>query len=46
MAGSFGRDFHGDPADRLIVATAIDADVPLVTKDKNIRSLRKVAAIW
>ncbi len=30
-------DFHGDPADRLIVATAIERRVPLVTRDKKIR---------
>lgn len=31
------EDFHGDPADRLIVATAIERRVPLVTRDKRIR---------
>jgi PIN domain nuclease of toxin-antitoxin system len=29
-------DFHGDPADRLIVATAIECGVPLVTADRQI----------
>lgn len=29
-------DFHGDPADRLIVATAITLGLPLVTADKKI----------
>ena len=29
-------DFHGDPADRLITATAISASATLVTADENI----------
>lgn len=31
------EEFHGDPADRLIVATAIERSVTLVTRDKRIR---------
>jgi len=34
-------DFHGDPADRLIVATAIVLGVPLVTADKSILDWNK-----
>ena len=30
-------DFHGDPADRIIVATARAFDIPLATRDKVIR---------
>lgn len=29
-------DFHGDPADRLIVATAIELGLPLITADQKI----------
>jgi PIN domain nuclease of toxin-antitoxin system len=29
-------DFHGDPVDRLLVATAAELAVPLVTKDRKI----------
>jgi PIN domain nuclease of toxin-antitoxin system len=29
-------DFHGDPADRIIVATAITLGIPLITADKKI----------
>lgn len=29
-------DFHGDPADRIIVATAITLGIPLVTADDKI----------
>ena len=37
---------HSDPADRFIVATALAHQVPLVTKDKLIRSLSFVDTIW
>jgi len=30
------KGFHKDPADRIIAATALDHDVPLVTSDKQI----------
>lgn len=29
-------DFHGDPADRLIVATAMTLGIPLITADDKI----------
>jgi PIN domain nuclease of toxin-antitoxin system len=37
---------HGDPADRLIVATAMTASAELITKDHQIRSSRLVPTIW
>lgn len=37
---------HGDPADRLIVAAALDLGVPLVTKDGNIADAGIVRVIW
>ena len=37
---------HDDPADRMIVATAIAHRAPLVSKDKRIRSFRPANAIW
>jgi PIN domain nuclease of toxin-antitoxin system len=38
-AGQLGlEDFHGDPADRMIVATALELGVPLVTADGLIRA--------
>jgi len=40
------REFHGDPADRLIVATAQAHEVELVTKDRLIRSFTKVKTVW
>ncbi len=33
---SLPGDFHGDPADRMIVATARILNVPLMTRDKKI----------
>ena len=35
------EDFHGDPADRLIVATALVLGVPLITADHQIISWNK-----
>lgn len=37
---------HGDPADRLIVATAMVRGAPLVTKDEAIRGLGFVQTVW
>lgn len=37
---------HADPADRFIVATALAFGAPLVTKDRQLRSLRIVETIW
>jgi PIN domain nuclease of toxin-antitoxin system len=46
-AGRLGSDgLHGDPADRLIVATAFAMRLPLVTKDAKIRAFSAVQAIW
>jgi PIN domain nuclease of toxin-antitoxin system len=46
-AGMLGKHgFHGDPADRIIVATAISHKASLVTKDKAIRAYGKVKTIW
>lgn len=38
--------FHGDPADRMIVATARAENAPLVTADRKIRAYRHVQTIW
>jgi len=39
-------DFHKDPADRLIVATARHSGAPLVTADLKIRSYPHVQTVW
>ncbi|MCK4803683.1 MAG: type II toxin-antitoxin system VapC family toxin [Spirochaetes bacterium] len=39
-------NFHGDPADRMIVATCMKHNVPLISKDKMIRSWGQIKVIW
>ncbi len=39
------KGFHGDPADRIIVATARAHGLPLLTRDANIRRSR-AAKLW
>ena len=38
--------FHPDPADRIIVATAIENAVPIITPDERIRSYPHVQSAW
>ena len=38
--------FHGDPADRLIVATAIVEACAIVTRDRHIRRYKGVLSVW
>ena len=40
------ENFHGDPADQLIAATAIELDVALVTADELMRASPAVRTIW
>ena len=44
LSGSF--DMHGDPADRLIVATAQTLNLPLITADHRIRGLSDLVIVW
>lgn len=39
-------EMHADPADRFIVATALRHGVPVLSKDRLLRSLRFVETIW
>jgi PIN domain nuclease of toxin-antitoxin system len=39
-------EFHGDPADRLIAATAICHGLELVTKDGRLHACRKLTCVW
>ena len=39
-------DIHGDPADRLIVATAQTLDCPLISKDRRLRRYPDIEVIW
>jgi PIN domain nuclease of toxin-antitoxin system len=37
---------HKDPADRIIIATALARDIPVVTKDSKIRNYPAIRSIW
>ena len=45
-AGSFGDKLHGDPADRIIVATTQHHDAQLITRDDRITRAGLVPIIW
>jgi PIN domain nuclease of toxin-antitoxin system len=45
-SASLPGDFHKDPADRMIVATARKFAAPLITKDEKIRAYAHVKTIW
>lgn len=45
-AAQFGDSFSGDPADRLIAATALLRAVPLVTYDEKLREVEHLPTIW
>jgi len=40
------QPLHQDPADRIIIATALSTGAPLVTKDKKISDYAHVKTIW
>ena len=46
VAGSFGEDMPGDPADRIIAATAIALDLKLVTADERLHRAPKIRTVW
>lgn len=46
LATQLPRLVNADPADRLIVATAIAAQAPLVTADRNLHHAARVPIIW
>jgi len=43
---SLPGDFHADPADRIIAATALTMGIPLVTGDRKILDYQYVQTIW
>ena len=45
-ATQLGNDFHGDPADRILVATTLEQGAILITKDERIHTSQLVKAIW
>lgn len=46
LSSRLPEEFHGDPADRLIVATSLALKAPLVSKDCKISSCGFVRTIW
>ena len=46
LAGTFDGEMHGDPADRLIAATARVLGARLVTADDRLRALPDIACVW
>jgi len=46
LSSQLPGQFHGDPADRMIVATALHHGSPLITKDKRIHDWRGCHAVW
>ena len=45
-AGAFDDAFPGDPADRILVATALAHDVRIATRDSRLRALDVVRTVW
>ena len=45
-AAGLGGSFPGDPADRFIVATAMEMQAPLMTRDQRITDWGQVETIW
>ena len=43
---SLNGELHSDPADRIIIATALIRKYPLITKDTKIINYEKVPTIW
>jgi PIN domain nuclease of toxin-antitoxin system len=46
LAGGLADPLPGDPADRIIVATAMTLHAKLVTADDRLRQARKVETVW
>ena len=46
QAFALPASYPKDPADRIIVATALIEDIPLLTADREIRRSRAVPTIW
>ena len=46
LAGGFAESVPGDPADRIIVATAVALRAKLVTADAKLRRMSPVESVW
>ena len=45
-SADLGDDVHGDPADRILIATALERRAPLVTRDRAIAASGIVRCVW
>jgi len=45
-SAQLGVGFHGDPVDRILIATATEHGIPLVSKDERIASYKNLRVIW
>ena len=46
LSNDLPGDFHDDPADRIITATALTLNLPLVTRDQKILDYPHLETIW
>jgi PIN domain nuclease of toxin-antitoxin system len=46
MSVKLSSHITGDPADRIIAATALLENCPLVTADQNLRRIKSIPTIW
>ncbi len=46
LSVSFGTEINNDPADRLISATSILINTPIITADQNLRDATILETIW
>jgi len=46
LSVNFGSEINNDPADRLIAATSIFRNAPIVTADQNLRDASIIKTIW
>lgn len=46
LSVNLGKEINNDPADRLISATSILLNAPIVTADKNLRDASLIETIW
>lgn len=46
LSAQLPTEINKDPADRLIAATALTENIPLVTADKNLRNAKSLKTIW
>ena len=46
LSVNFGSEINNDPADRLIAATSVLRNAPIVTADQNLRDATTVKTVW